>query len=97
MTVWGGFSGDDPIAFALGKRFTVPISDYAGPDQGWVSLFAVDPKQFLPDLPIDFDDTRAALRDRGFETQGRIYDLQRDIRSFEPWLTYETFMKEVSQ
>jgi GNAT superfamily N-acetyltransferase len=115
VTAWGGFSGDDPVAFGLGKRLTAPISDYAGPDQGWVSLFAVDPsfeagiasdllatveramaeegvsilrfggdpEQFLPGLPIDFDDTRAALRDRGFENQGRVYDLQRDIRSFE--------------
>jgi GNAT superfamily N-acetyltransferase len=117
VTAWGGFSGDDLIAFALGKRLTAPISDYADPDQGWVSLLAVDPAledrvvtsdllatveramidtgvsslrfggdpgQFLPGLPISFADTRAALRDRRFETGERVYDLQRDIASFEP-------------
>ncbi|WP_227356389.1 GNAT family N-acetyltransferase [Haladaptatus salinisoli] len=42
-TAWSGFADGDLVAAALGKRLTERIADYAGPEQGWVSLFAVDP------------------------------------------------------
>ncbi|WP_227378661.1 GNAT family N-acetyltransferase [Haladaptatus halobius] len=43
VTALGGFAGGDLVATALGKQLTERIADYAGPEQGWVSLFAVDP------------------------------------------------------
>jgi GNAT superfamily N-acetyltransferase len=49
VTAWGSFAGDgsdgdpgDLIGFALTKTFVREIPDYAGPEQGWVSLLAVD-------------------------------------------------------
>lgn len=128
VTAWGSFSDDDLIAFALGKRLTAPVSDYAGPDQGWVSLFVVDPAckagvangllatveqfmsergvsslrvggdpgQFISGVPVEFADTQTVLHDRGFETQWKVYDLQRDIRSFEPPISVDHVLDEWS-
>jgi hypothetical protein len=115
VTAWGAVD-DDLVGFALGKRLTGSIPDYAGPEQGWISLFVVDPArqdrqavasnllatveeamakqgvsylrfggdpgQFLPGLPTDFTEFREILDDRGFETRGEVYDLQREIGEF---------------
>lgn len=115
VTAWGAVD-DDLVGFALGKCLTRSIPDYAGPEQGWISLFAVDPArqdrqavasnllatieeamakqgvshlrfggdpgQFLPGLPTDFTEFREVLDDRGFETRGEVYDLQREIGEF---------------
>ena len=41
-TAWGVREAGEPIGFALVKRLTAEIPDYAGSDAGWLSLFAVD-------------------------------------------------------
>ncbi|MFC4451299.1 GNAT family N-acetyltransferase [Halorussus aquaticus] len=43
VTVWGAVSDGSVVAVAVGKRLVETIPDYAGPEQGWISLFAVDP------------------------------------------------------
>ncbi|WP_266081404.1 GNAT family N-acetyltransferase [Haladaptatus caseinilyticus] len=43
VTAWGGFEDNTLVAFALGKRLTTSIPEYTGSEQGWISLFAVDP------------------------------------------------------
>lgn len=43
VMAWGGFEDGSLVAFALGKRPTASIPEYTDSEQGWVSLFAVDP------------------------------------------------------
>jgi GNAT superfamily N-acetyltransferase len=42
VTAWGGFEDDELVGVALSKRLKRMIPDYAGPESGWLSLFAVD-------------------------------------------------------
>ncbi len=43
VTAWGAFADGDCVGVALGKRLTESIPDYADSEQGWLSLFAIDP------------------------------------------------------
>lgn len=67
VTVWGACSDGDVIAVALGKRLVKSIPDYAGPEQGWIGLFAVTSS--IPDRGVIADEllqtVERAMADRG--------------------------------
>ncbi len=42
VTAWGGFDNGELVGFALGKRLTQAVPDYADETSGWISLLAVD-------------------------------------------------------
>lgn len=67
VTAWGAFSDGKVVAVALGKRLVEQIPDYAGPEQGWVSLFAVDPS--VPDRRAVADELLGTV-ERTFADRG---------------------------
>ena len=67
VTAWGAFADGDAVAVALGERLVESVPDYAGPEQGWLSLFAVDSS--ISDRKAVADDllgtVARAMADRG--------------------------------